>query len=101
MAAEVYIKDFLQRCKDYEVPGSNAINERLLKADTVADSIRPLSTRTPQEALADSAEQRAKKIAVFKQKMESREMAAVLRRKVDDGTADEDIEVSTLCLRVT
>jgi hypothetical protein len=88
--AEVYIKDFLGRCKDYEVPGHAAIPYRLMETSAEME----LTRLTPAEHLQDASAKRAAKIAALNQKMDSREKAAQLKKRIDEGTADDDVEVS-------
>ncbi|XP_055354281.1 immunoglobulin-binding protein 1-like [Paramacrobiotus metropolitanus] len=95
-AAEIYIVDYLQRCKDYGVPGSNAIPDKDLKisiqenGSSDTDAVQTSTVKSPQDQIAEAVNKRAAKIAAFKHKLESKEKAAALRKKLEDGSADEN-----------
>lgn len=94
--AEVYIRNFLGLCKDYEVPGHAAIPKYALKPND-AEVENNNSTRlqkTPQDLLNEASSKRAAKIAALKQRMDHQDKVRELQRRIDQGSADDDVQVS-------
>ncbi|GAV04392.1 hypothetical protein RvY_14676 [Ramazzottius varieornatus] len=93
-AAEVYIRNFLGLCKDYEVPGHAAIPKSALKPnDAVVENDNTTRLqKTPQDLLNEASNKRAAKIAALKQRMDHQETVRELQRRLDQGSADDDVQ---------
>ncbi|XP_046672286.1 immunoglobulin-binding protein 1 [Homalodisca vitripennis] len=89
--ADIYFRDFLQRCKDYgitdvDIPQPN-VSEEDNGDDTLAQSSRQL---TPAQGLIASARNRASKIEQFK---EQKALEAQLKAMKENVTANVDDEI--------
>ena len=92
----MYTRNFLELCRDYEVPGYAAIPRSVLNVDRVeaeSDNSAKLH-KTPQDVLNEASNKRASKISALKQKMDHQEKMRELQRKIDGGCADDDVEVT-------
>ncbi|KAJ1532325.1 hypothetical protein ONE63_000932 [Megalurothrips usitatus] len=90
--AEVYFRDFLQRCKDYgvidtEIPPAVEIPDE----ESATDMVNAMHTNRGMD-LAAMARQRHAKIERFKQQKELEAQLLTLRKALDCENVDEDIK---------
>ncbi|CAN9514538.1 unnamed protein product [Ophioblennius macclurei] len=91
-AARVYFMDFLGRCKDYRVARFDLPRARTDEPEPGKDGLSDLKPVQPATDLVAMAAQRQAKIERYRQKKELEARLSDVRRAVETGQADEEVQ---------